>query len=97
MRPIHGIEIINKRSLWGYKGDAVSPFIKLTIGDVKSYPKVRGAFERGEVIFRQFFDGAASMTFESNIAYTMRFMIDHQVCRFAVKVLTWLALTDNDN
>jgi len=69
----------NKRSLWGYKGDSVSPFIKITISDTKSYPKVRNAFERGEVNFKDYFDGVSLMTFESNIAYTLRFMIDHHV------------------
>lgn len=78
-RPVSSITIANKRSLWGYKGDAVSPFIKITVADLKSYPKVRGAFERGEVSFRNYFEGKAVMTFESNIAYTLRFMIDHQV------------------
>jgi DNA polymerase delta subunit 1 len=78
-RPIFSITVANKRSLWGYKGDAVSPFLKITVAELKSYPKVRNAFERGEVSFRNFFEGAAVMTFESNIAYTLRFMIDHHV------------------
>jgi hypothetical protein len=79
MRPIHSISVANKRSLWGYKGDSVSPFLKITVAELKSYPKVRGAFERGDVTFRSLFDGSAMMTFESNIAYTLRFMIDHKV------------------
>lgn len=78
-RPIKAVSIANKRSLWGYKGDAVSPFIKLTVVDTKQYPKVRNAFERGEVNYKEYFDGSALMTFESNIAYTLRFMIDHHV------------------
>lgn len=78
-RPVHSITVANKRSLWGYKGDSVSPFIKITVADVKAYPKVRGAFERGELQFRSLFEGQALLTFESNIAYTLRFMIDHHV------------------
>ncbi|KAK4054869.1 DNA-directed DNA polymerase delta [Microbotryomycetes sp. JL201] len=78
-RPVHSIQVANKRSLWGYKGDSVSPFLKITVNDLKNYPKVRGAFERGEVSFRTLFDGSATMTFESNIAYTLRFMIDHAI------------------
>lgn len=57
----------------------MSPFIKVTVTDTKHYPKVRNAFERGEVNFRDFFDGSSLLTFESNIAYTLRFMIDHHV------------------
>lgn len=44
---------------------------------------MRGAFERGEISFRALFDGSSLMTFESNIAYTLRFMIDHHVGDFA--------------
>ncbi|GAA5907898.1 DNA-directed DNA polymerase delta POL3 [Sporobolomyces salmoneus] len=86
-RPVRAISVANKRSLWGYKGDAVSPFIKITTADTKSYPKVRGAFERGEVVFKDFFDGSSLMTFESNIAYTLRFMIDHHIVG-----MNWLEL-----
>ncbi|GAA5828493.1 hypothetical protein JCM5353_002695 [Sporobolomyces roseus] len=86
-RPIRGVSMANKRSLWGYKGDSVSPFIKITISDTKSYPKVRNAFERGEVNFKDYFDGVSLMTFESNIAYTLRFMIDHHIVG-----MNWLEL-----
>ncbi|KAM0756294.1 hypothetical protein T439DRAFT_308756 [Meredithblackwellia eburnea MCA 4105] len=79
MKPVSSIVVHNKRSLWGYKGDHASPFLKITVGDLRSYPKVRGAFERGEVTFRQLFDGSALTTYESNIAYTLRFMIDHHI------------------
>ncbi|KAK4705460.1 DNA polymerase delta subunit 1, partial [Phenoliferia sp. Uapishka_3] len=79
MRPVHSIVVHNRRSLWGYKGDNVSPFLKITVGDLKAYPKVRGAFERGEVKFRNLIDGESLLTFESNIAYTLRFMIDHHI------------------
>lgn len=76
---MRSISLANKRNLWGYKGEAVSPFIKITTVDTKNYPKVRNGFERGEVTYRDFFDGSSLLTFESNIAYTLRFMIDHHV------------------
>ena len=79
MRPVAAVSLANKRSLWGYKGDSVSPFIQITVVDTKQYPKVRNAFERGEVQFKDFIDGSSLLTFESNIAYTLRFMIDHHV------------------
>ncbi|GAA6035190.1 hypothetical protein JCM8097_006411 [Rhodosporidiobolus ruineniae] len=87
IRPVASVSIANKRSLWGYKGDAVSPFIKLSIVDTKHYPKVRNAFERGEINFKDFFDGSSLLTFESNIAYTLRFMIDHHIVG-----MNWLEL-----
>jgi DNA polymerase delta subunit 1 len=33
--------VLNRRSLWGYKGDEQVPFIKITCTDQKAIPKVR--------------------------------------------------------
>lgn len=38
------IEQVTKRSLWGYKGDDWIPFLKLTIYDPRSLPKVRDKY-----------------------------------------------------
>ncbi|KAJ3821920.1 DNA polymerase family B-domain-containing protein [Lentinula raphanica] len=79
---VRRIETVNRRSLWGYRGDSMNPFMKLTISDSRTLPKVRGLFERGECTFRGFFTtviGESYPTFESNIAYTLRFMIDARV------------------
>lgn len=41
-------------------------------------------FEKGECNFQDIFKyGQNLQTFESNIAYTLRFMIDTNVCRFS--------------
>ncbi|KAF8141671.1 DNA polymerase family B-domain-containing protein [Boletus edulis] len=75
-----GIEIVNKRTLWGYRGDDWLAFMKLTILEPRVLPKVRGVFERGEISFQDFFVlGQSYSTFESNIPYTLRFMIDTKV------------------
>ena len=37
-------EIVQKRSLLGYKGDDWYPFIKITTSDPKSVPKVRDKY-----------------------------------------------------
>ncbi|RDB23547.1 DNA polymerase delta catalytic subunit [Hypsizygus marmoreus] len=63
------IDWVSKRSLWGYRGDDWVAFLKLTISDPRSLPKVRD-----EYIFRYIVP-----TYESNIAYTLRFMIDTKV------------------
>lgn len=77
--PIKSITVSNAISLWGYKGNDPSPFLKITVTELKAYPKVRSAFEKGDVHFRSLFDGSTVLTFESNIAYPLRFMIDHHV------------------
>ncbi|KAF9245286.1 DNA polymerase family B-domain-containing protein [Melanogaster broomeanus] len=68
------IEIVHKRTLLGYKGDDWIPFMKLTLSNPKFVPK------RGEASFRDFFPlGQPYPTYESNIVYILRFMIDTQV------------------
>ncbi|KAF7356852.1 DNA polymerase [Mycena venus] len=91
------VELVSKRSLWQYRGDDWIPFIKLTIANPKTLPKVRDeylslakysmklifgyprAFERNECRYQFFSTEAPISTFESNIAYTLRFMIDTKV------------------
>ncbi|KAJ7918757.1 DNA polymerase family B-domain-containing protein [Mycena leptocephala] len=72
-------KLVSKRSLWQYRGDDWIPFIKLTIANPKSLPKIRGAFERNECRYQFFPTEKPISTFESNIAYTLRFMIDTKV------------------
>ncbi|KAN0088533.1 DNA polymerase family B domain containing protein [Tylopilus felleus] len=74
------VETVKRRSLWGYLGDDWIPFMKLTISEPKVLPKVRGVFERGELSFREcFMLGQSYSTYESNIPYILRFMIDTKV------------------
>ena len=80
-KPVRSITIANKKSLWGYRGDDASPFIKITITDQKHMAKTRNVFEKGEVQYKSLFPAASMTTYESNIAYTLRFMIDLKVRR----------------
>jgi DNA polymerase delta subunit 1 len=94
---IISIELVHKRSLWGYLGDDHALFMKVTVTQPRIVPRVRDewrlfpmvqplsylpaflrAFENGEVSFRGLFSGPVT-TFESNIPYTLRFMIDTKV------------------
>ncbi|KAI9625850.1 hypothetical protein H4Q26_016098 [Puccinia striiformis f. sp. tritici PST-130] len=77
VKPVHSLSVANKTSLWGYTGDSQSPFLQVVLTDFKHLSRVKNAFERGEVNFREMF--TACTTFESNIAYTLRFMIDKKV------------------
>ncbi|EIW79208.1 hypothetical protein CONPUDRAFT_138364 [Coniophora puteana RWD-64-598 SS2] len=74
------IEPVQRRSLWGFRGDDWVSFLKIFTLEPKAVPKVRGLFERGECQFRDLFAaGEVYPTFESNVAYVLRFMIDTKV------------------
>ncbi|KAL4246251.1 DNA polymerase [Abortiporus biennis] len=74
---VRNIEFVKKKNLMNYYGDDWVMFAKLTILDQRSLPKIRdtGECKYGDNLFP---DGGVA-TFESNIAYTLRFMIDTKV------------------
>ncbi|KAJ6624961.1 DNA polymerase family B-domain-containing protein [Mycena sp. CBHHK59/15] len=77
--PVKDVKLISKRSLWQYRGNDWIPFIKITLVDPKSLPKSR-VFERFECSFQSLFPtDRPTATFESNIVFTLRFMIDTKV------------------
>jgi DNA polymerase delta subunit 1 len=41
---VQKVEKVLKRTLWGYRGDHCVPFLKLTICDPKSLPRVRDEY-----------------------------------------------------
>ncbi|PKI84340.1 Pol3p [Malassezia vespertilionis] len=73
------VSLESKKNLLQYTGPENVAFIKVTISDLRTLPRVRGAFERGELSFRDLFVvGEPSVSFD-NVAYSLRFMIDHAI------------------
>ncbi|KAG0298991.1 DNA-directed DNA polymerase delta [Dissophora globulifera] len=66
-----------KESIYGYHGGEASPFLKITLKDPRNISAAKRCFERG-ISFPGFND-VTSQTYESNIAYLLRFMIDCHV------------------
>jgi DNA polymerase delta subunit 1 len=75
---IHHIEISMRENLWGYNGNQKTPFLKIILHDPKMVARARSIFENGEIQFLDMFQGP-TLTFESNIAFLLRFMIDTKV------------------
>lgn len=67
-----------RENLWGYNGKQKIPFLKIVLHDPKAVARVRSIFEQGELQFLDMFDGQV-LTFESNIQFLLRFMIDTNV------------------
>lgn len=87
VRAVEKTEMCAKKSLMEYRGDEDVAFIKITCGEIRALTRIRGSLERGEVAFRDMITpGEAILTYE-NIAYTLRFMIDHNIVG-----MNWLSL-----
>ncbi|KAI0255835.1 DNA polymerase family B-domain-containing protein, partial [Lactifluus subvellereus] len=75
---VTNIEFVQKRSLWGFRGDEYSTFMKITVTEPRVVPLFPRVFERGETNFRNLFSGPVT-TYESNIPFVLRCMIDVKV------------------
>ncbi|TIC02451.1 ARM repeat-containing protein [Wallemia mellicola] len=75
-RIVADMEMHTKRSLWGYKGDEKSPFIKITFVDQRSMTRVR---DKCTLLDFSTTNKPYDASKESNISYDLRFMIDKKV------------------
>ncbi|KAI8366805.1 DNA polymerase family B-domain-containing protein [Radiomyces spectabilis] len=76
---IADVTIAMKQSIYGYRGESKSPFVKVTVYDPRDISKVKNCVERGVQIPGLDRMCQADTTFESNLAYLLRFMIDCKV------------------
>lgn len=76
---VQSITLCSKKSLMNYSGQDDVAFLKIVISDPRQLPKVRGALERGEVVFRDLIKSGDNILTYENIAYTLRFMIDLKI------------------
>lgn len=83
---IHDISIELKESIWGYSNNLKVPFFKVVVENAKDITKIRGAFERGEVKFENFFSSGENSTYD-NINYLLRMMIDCNITG-----MSWMTL-----
>ncbi|KAK9459194.1 DNA polymerase family B-domain-containing protein [Lipomyces oligophaga] len=73
---IWGIEMTTRWSLMYYLGDKPSPFLKIILKDPRHFNRIRNAFERGEIGWKEENVGFALETTYDNIAYVLRAMVD---------------------
>ncbi|KAG1144643.1 hypothetical protein G6F37_008865 [Rhizopus arrhizus] len=76
---IDNVDIVMKQSIYGYQGDVKTPYIRVTVYDPKDISKCKGKIESGITVAGLDRPCRADTTFESNISYVLRFMIDCKV------------------
>ncbi|KTW29650.1 hypothetical protein T552_00859 [Pneumocystis carinii B80] len=75
---INNIELVMRQTIYGFLQDGKTQYIKITVNDPKHIARVRNLFERGDINFNNMFP-PQYITFESNLPYTLRFMIDASI------------------
>lgn len=76
---VQNCEIVMKQSIYGYHGDQKSPYIRVTVSDPRNISKCRLKIEGGVTVPGLSRPCQADTTFESNLGYALRFMIDCKV------------------
>ncbi|TPX11063.1 uncharacterized protein E0L32_007924 [Thyridium curvatum] len=73
---VYSTQLVLREDVYGFRGNQQGPYIKITLSDPKSLPKVRSLIERGDANFHGMWtlDGTV-MTYD-NIQYVVRFMVD---------------------
>ncbi|KAJ9085306.1 DNA-directed DNA polymerase delta [Entomophthora muscae] len=74
---IQNIEVVDKQSIYGYYSGDLVPFIKMSVNNPRSIAAIRRALKAGISFGR--FENYSPQTFESNLEYLLRFMIDTKV------------------
>ena len=71
MNVVADVALESKKNLMQYTGPESIAFLKITVSDLRSLPRVRGAFERGEISFRDLFvAGEPNVSFD-NVALSL--------------------------
>lgn len=68
-----------KQSIYGYHGDQKSPYIRVTVQNPRDISKCRMKIETGIRVQGLNNICQSDTTFESNLSYILRFMIDCKV------------------
>lgn len=80
------VSISNKESIWGFSNNTKQPFFKVSVNNNRNITKARGAFERGEIRFEDFFPTGPLVLFD-NINYLLRLMVDCEITG-----MSWITL-----
>ncbi|ELR25172.1 polymerase (DNA directed), delta 1, catalytic subunit [Acanthamoeba castellanii str. Neff] len=83
------VAVEQKESIMGYHADKRKPFLRITMAMPPLVPAARGILEAG-LVFDGYPNGRTFQTYESNIAFVLRFMIDKKMTGAA-----WLELAAN--
>ncbi|KAG1175920.1 hypothetical protein G6F70_003795 [Rhizopus microsporus] len=76
---VHSLEIVMKQSIYGFNGNKKSPFIRVTVLDPRDISKCKNKIEAGVYVPGLENPCQSDTTFESNLSYVLRFMIDCKV------------------
>ncbi|XP_071955316.1 DNA polymerase delta catalytic subunit-like [Antedon mediterranea] len=75
---ILAVDMESKESIYGYHGNKKEPFLKITLATPKFIAPARRLLEHGSVNFSPY-PSACHQSYESNIDFEIRFMVDTEV------------------
>ena len=79
VKAVLNVELVNSRSLWGYSDRVSDPFFKITVASPKLVATCRTVLERGIACLPGDRVWLCPVTYESNVPFPLRYMIDHDI------------------
>ncbi|KAI9472165.1 MAG: DNA polymerase family B-domain-containing protein [Benjaminiella poitrasii] len=76
---VHDVSIQMKQSIYGYHGNVKSPYIRVSVKDPRDVSRCKSKIEQGINVAGLGRPCQSDTTFESNLSYVLRFMIDCKV------------------
>ncbi|KAF4467399.1 DNA polymerase delta subunit 1 [Fusarium albosuccineum] len=73
---VYSTQLVQREDIYGFRGNQKGAYIKVTLSDPKSLPKVRSLIERGDANFRGMWTLDGTLMTYDNIQYVLRFMVD---------------------
>jgi DNA polymerase delta subunit 1 len=76
---IDSVELVSRQSIYGYQGDKMNPYLKITVTDPRYLFGVRRAFKERRANWKGMWRGENPIDTYDNIDYVLRFMVDCQI------------------
>jgi len=73
-----GVDVHQKQSIWGYHADQLQPFMKVQVAMPQMVATARRLLERGITVGHR--GNKQFSTYESNLPFVLRFMVDKDIC-----------------
>ncbi|KAH7318613.1 DNA polymerase delta, catalytic subunit [Stachybotrys elegans] len=77
---IHSVNLVSRQDIYGYHGDSMNPFLKITVTDQKYIFPLRRALQEGQANWKNMWKvGSEGLKTYDNVEYVLRFMIDCKI------------------
>ncbi|KFA63216.1 hypothetical protein S40285_04923 [Stachybotrys chlorohalonatus IBT 40285] len=76
---IHSVALVSRQNIYGYQGDSMNPYLKITVTDQRFIFPLRRALQEGKGNWKNMWKGTEGLMTFDNVEFVLRFMIDCKI------------------